>query len=76
MPLLGFFPHQYPRSCREFWDYIGVRLILTGREPVMRISTSLLALCCQSGLDAALDTPNQGLGMPQNTCDRRQSPVI
>jgi hypothetical protein len=43
--------------CREFWNYIGVRLILTGREPVMRISTSLLALCCQLGLDATLDTP-------------------
>ena len=23
-----------------------------GREPVIRMSTSLLALCCQSGLDA------------------------
>ena len=43
--------------CREFWNYIGVRLILTGREPVMRISTSLLALCCQLGLDATLETP-------------------
>jgi hypothetical protein len=30
---------------------------LAGREPVMRMSTSLLALCCQSGLVATLATP-------------------
>jgi hypothetical protein len=30
---------------------------LIGREPVMRMSTSLLALCCQSGPDATLETP-------------------
>jgi hypothetical protein len=28
-----------------------------GREPVMRMSTSLLALCCQSGPDATWETP-------------------
>jgi hypothetical protein len=27
-----------------------------GPEPLMRISTSLLALCCQSGVEATLDT--------------------
>ncbi len=30
-----------------------------GREPVIRISTSLLALCCQSGLVATLATPTR-----------------
>src|SRR5207248_4999618 len=30
---------------------------LIGCEPVMRISTSLLALGCQSGVDATLATP-------------------
>jgi hypothetical protein len=30
---------------------------LIGREPVMRMSTSLLALCCQSGPDATWETP-------------------
>src|SRR4051812_47444733 len=30
---------------------------LTGRDPVTRMSTSLLALCCQSGLVATLATP-------------------
>jgi hypothetical protein len=30
---------------------------LTGREPAMRMSTSLLALCCQSGPDATWETP-------------------
>ena len=29
----------------------------SGREPVMRMSTNLLALCCQSGLVATLATP-------------------
>jgi len=33
---------------------------MIGREPAMRISTSLLALCCQSGLDATLETTGSG----------------
>jgi diketogulonate reductase-like aldo/keto reductase len=33
------------------------RVYLIGREPVMRMSTSLLALCCQSGPDATWETP-------------------
>jgi len=33
------------------------RVYLTGREPVMRMSTSRLALCCQSGPDATWETP-------------------
>ena len=35
---------------------LRILLYLTGREPVMRISTSLLALCCQLGLDASSET--------------------
>ena len=30
---------------------------LIGREPVMRMSTSLLALCCHSGPEATWETP-------------------
>jgi hypothetical protein len=39
-------------------EWLGSRILtfapvyLIGREPVMRMSTSLLALCCQSGPDA------------------------
>jgi hypothetical protein len=39
-------------------EWLGHRILtfapvyLIGREPVMRMSTSLLALCCQSGPDA------------------------
>jgi hypothetical protein len=39
-------------------EWLGHRILtfgpvyLSGREPVMRMSTSLLALCCQSGPDA------------------------
>ena len=42
------------KSCAEY------RVYLTGREPEIRMSTSLLALCCQSGLDATWETPIQG----------------
>ena len=38
----------------------SLRVYLAGCEPVMRISTSLRALCCQSGLEATFETPNQG----------------
>jgi hypothetical protein len=30
-----------------------------GREPLMRISTSLLALCCQSGVEGVVVLPRQ-----------------
>jgi hypothetical protein len=35
------------------------RSYLAGREPVMRMSTSLLALCCQSGLVATVGDADQ-----------------
>jgi hypothetical protein len=37
------------KSGRQFESQIP-KVYLTGREPLMRISTSRLALCCQSGL--------------------------
>jgi hypothetical protein len=46
---------SYLSGCAE---WVGNRILtfapdyLIGREPVMRMSTSLLALCCQSGPDA------------------------
>jgi hypothetical protein len=36
---------------------LSLRIYLIGRDPVMRMSTSLLALCCQSGPDATWETP-------------------
>src|SRR5262249_14255848 len=54
--------HNHDKSCSRdpsAKSQVGSwrRLDLPGREPVMRISTSLLALCRQSGVDATLETP-------------------
>jgi hypothetical protein len=46
-----------------------------GREPVMRISTSRLALCCQSGLDATLDTPIKARTRSNGSRSLRISPL-
>ena len=46
------------------------------REPVMRISTSLLALCCQSGLDATLDTPIRARSRSSGSRSLRISPLL
>ena len=53
--------HSFQKSCTDFDDTIEnpegtfralfVSLYLIAREPVIRMSTNLLALCCQSGLD-------------------------
>jgi hypothetical protein len=49
---------------------------LRGREPVMRISTSLLALCCQSGLLATLDTPISARSRSNGSRSLRMSPLL
>ena len=49
---------------------------LTGREPVMRISTSLRALCCQSGLVATLATPISARSRSIGSRSLRMSPLL
>jgi hypothetical protein len=49
---------------------------LRGREPMMRISTSLLALCCQSGLLATLDTPISARSRSNGSRSLRISPLL
>jgi hypothetical protein len=49
---------------------------LTGREPVIRISTSLLALCCQSGLDATWETPIRARSRSNGSRSLRMSPLL
>jgi len=49
---------------------------LTGREPVMRISTSRLALCCQSGPVATLDTPISARSRWIGSRSLRMSPLL
>ena len=49
---------------------------LTGREPVMRMSTSLLALCCQSGLVATLATPISARSRSIGSRSLRMSPLF
>jgi hypothetical protein len=49
-------------SMRAGWPILvlywcAARRYLAGREPMMRISTNLLALACQSGAVATLETP-------------------
>jgi hypothetical protein len=43
-------------ACERRWKSAS-RVYLTGREAVMRMSTSLRTLCCQSGPDATFETP-------------------
>ena len=51
-------PYRVDSSLSGCAEWLGNRILtfapvyLIGREPVMRMSTSLLALCCQSGPDA------------------------
>jgi len=47
-----------------------------GREPVIRISTSLLALCCQSGMDAALETPTRARNRSNGSRSLRKFPLL
>src|SRR5690242_7295638 len=49
---------------------------LAGREPVMRMSTSLLALCCQSGLVATLATPISARSRSMGSRSLRMSPLL
>lgn len=58
------------------WEIKIPRLYLTGREPVMRISTSLFALCCQSGLDATLETPMSARSRSNGSRSLRISPLL
>src|SRR5580704_2915276 len=51
-------------------------IYLTGREPLMRISTSRLALCCQSGLDATFDTPIRARSRSIGSRSLRMSPLL
>ena len=54
----------------------GPRAYLAGREPVMRMSTSLLALCCQSGLVATLATPISARSRSIGSRSLRMSPLF
>lgn len=51
-------------------------LRLVGREPLIRISTSLLALCCQSGVEATLDTPMSARSRSNGSRSLRMSPLF
>ena len=52
------------------------RVYLIGREPVMRMSTSLLALCCQSGPDATWETPISARSRSNGSRSLRMSPLL
>jgi hypothetical protein len=50
------------------------RAYFAGREPAMRISTNLLALGCQSGADATLETPIKARSKSTGSRSLRMSP--
>jgi hypothetical protein len=52
------------------------RAYLAGREPMMRMSTSLLALCCQSGVVATLATPISARSRSIGSRSLRMSPFL
>lgn len=47
-----------------------------GREPVMRMSTSLLALCCQPGPEDTLETPTSARIRSSGSRSLRMSPLL
>ena len=47
-----------------------------GREPAMRIATSLLALCCQSGPKPTWDTPISARSRSEASRSLRRSPLL
>ena len=53
----------------------GIRAYFGGRDPVIRMSTSLLALCCQSGLDATWATPTRARSRSSGSRSLRMSPL-
>ena len=65
---------NYPRrrSPRELFPV----LYRIGREPMMRISTSRLALCGQSGPDATLETPIRARSRSSGSRSGRMSPLL
>src|SRR5437899_6404260 len=69
------FQATIPTSC---WPTSGSQLAadLIGCEPVMRISTSLLALGCQSGVDATLATPTRARSRSIGSRSFRMSPFL
>jgi predicted DsbA family dithiol-disulfide isomerase len=66
-------------SCRSVSTPINARhcclVYATGREPRMRISTSLFALCFQSGPDATLETPIRARSRSSGSRSGRMSPL-
>ena len=54
---------------------LSPRAYFAGREPVIRMSTSLLALCCQSGLDATWATPMSARSRSNGSRSFRMSPL-
>src|SRR6185437_5916901 len=48
----------------------------SGREPAMRISTSLLALCCQSAPEPTCDTPIRARSRSDASRSLRRSPLF
>src|ERR1700686_629796 len=60
----------------NFGGLKGRCVYLIGREPMMRISTSLLALCCQSGPDATLETPIRARSRSNGSRSLRMSPFL
>ena len=55
---------------------VRYRPYLIACEPLSRISTSLLALCCQSGLDATLATPMRARSRSIGSRSLRISPLL
>jgi hypothetical protein len=71
LPLLFFDAYNLRRHPKS-----GSRVYLIGREPVMRMSTSLLALCCQSGPDATWETPINARSRSNGSRSLRISPLL
>ena len=66
----------FPGDDRPLRPEQGRRSYFPGRDPVMRISTSRLALCCHSGLVATFDTPISARSRSIGSRSLRISPLL
>jgi len=73
---VGTSPVSYRRSFGVAWPHWEPPPYQLSREPVIRMSTSLLALCCQSGLVDKFATPMRARRRSIGSRSFRMSPLL
>src|ERR1035438_5375446 len=74
LPLLHWYEEARMSTARDWVRRDAV--YLNGREPAMRMSTSLLALCCQSAPEPTCETPISARSKSDASRSLRRSPLL